>query len=145
MTSEQPTLLVETSGLQSLAEILASRIAVGGEWHMRGVQIEHIEGRRTSVEGIQIHGRTYHEHVNLGAMHAWLSGMSDKLRLWCTFVDSLLGGLPLFLYLLYKSTSCALEHAILTLTVETLVPGVVRKRIEGLLIRVALRNRRRLV
>lgn len=78
--------------------VRASRIVVGGEWHMLGVQVEHIEGRQTSVEGIRIHDRTYHEYVNLGVMHAWMSGMSDKLRWWCTSVDSLPGELPLFLY-----------------------------------------------
>lgn len=85
---------VETLGLPSLAVIQASRIAVEGGWHMLGVQIEHIEGRRTSAEDIQIHGRTYHEHVNLGAMHAWMSEMFDKSRWPCTSADLPLDELP---------------------------------------------------
>jgi hypothetical protein len=71
---------VVTLRLPILAVIRASRIAIEGEWHMLGVQIEHIEGRRTSAEDIQIHGRTYHERVDLGAMRAWRSEMFDKSR-----------------------------------------------------------------
>jgi hypothetical protein len=95
--------LVETSILPSPGVTRVSRTAVEDGWHMLGVQIEHIEGRRTSAEDIQIHGRTYYEHVNLGAMYAWMSGMFDKSRLRCTSVDLLLDELPSFLGLLYKS------------------------------------------
>jgi hypothetical protein len=94
VTSGQPKSLVETSRLPGLVVTQASRIAVGGGWHMLGAQIKHTEGRRTSVEGIRIHGRTYYEHVNLGAMHAWMSEMSGMSRLRCTSVDSLLDELP---------------------------------------------------
>jgi hypothetical protein len=94
VTSGQPKLLVETSRLLGLAVTRASRVVVGGGSHMLGAQTKHTEGRRTSVEGIRIHGRTYHEHVNLGAMHAWMSGMFGMSRWRCTSVDSLLDELP---------------------------------------------------
>lgn len=91
--------MVGTSESPSLEAIEAGKIAVEVVRRMLGGRVEHIEGRRTSVEEIRSLGRTYHEPVNLDVMDAWtlmvLSATDGKPQWRDTSVVSLPDGLPL--------------------------------------------------